>query len=46
VEYLDHGQNWGEGGMDATLSRQIDQTRRSEWLMQFAKLAIQRFLRR
>ena len=46
LEYLERGQNWGEGGMQATLSRQFEETRRSEWLMQFAKLAIQRLFRR
>jgi small GTP-binding protein len=46
VEYLERGQNWGEGGMQATLSRQLEEARRSQWLMQFAKLAIQRLFRR
>ncbi len=46
VEYLEHGQSWGEGGMQATLSRQLEETRRSQWLMQFAKLAIHRIFRR
>jgi uncharacterized protein len=46
IEYLERGQAWGEGGMEATLSRQLEETRRSEWLMQFAKMAIQRLSRR
>jgi uncharacterized protein len=46
VEYLERGQNWGEGGMQGTLSRQLEATRRSQWLMQFAKLAVHRFFRR
>jgi uncharacterized protein len=46
VEYLERGQKWGEGGMQATLSRQLEETRRSQWLMQFAKLAIHRVFRR
>ena len=46
VEYLDQGQAWGEGGMQAILSRQLEETHRSEWLMQFAKMAIQRLFRR
>ncbi len=46
LEYLEQGQTWGEGGMQAMLSRQLEETRRSEWLLQFAKMAIQRLLRR
>ena len=46
VEYLEHGQTWGKGGMQAALTRQLEETRRSEWLMQFAKLLIQRLFRR
>ena len=46
VEYLEQGQAWGEGGMQATLSRQLEETRRSEWLLQFAKMAISRLFRR
>jgi uncharacterized protein len=42
LEYLEHGQTWGEGGMHESLSRQLEETRRSEWLMQFAKMAIHR----
>ena len=46
LEYLEHGQTWGEGGMQATLSRQLEETRRSEWLLQFAKMAVHRLNRR
>ena len=46
VEYLEHGGNWGESGMQGELSRQLEETRRSEWLLQFAKMAIQRLFRR
>jgi uncharacterized protein len=46
LEYLEHGQTWDEGGMQATLSRQLEETRRSEWLLQFAKMAIQRLFRK
>ena len=46
LEYLEHGQTWGEGGIQATLSRHLEETRRSEWLMQFAKMAIHRLFRR
>ena len=46
VEYLEHGGTWGESGMQGELSRQLEETRRSEWLLQFAKMAIQRLFRR
>ena len=46
LEYLERGQTWGEEGMQATLSRHIEETRRSEWLVQFAKIAISRLFRR
>ena len=46
MEYLEQGQGWGEGGMQAALSRQLEESRRSEWIMQFAKMAIQRLFRR
>ena len=26
LEYLEHGQAWGEGGMQATLSRQLEES--------------------
>ena len=41
AEYLEHGGTWGESGMQGELSRQLEETRRSEWLLQFAKMAIQ-----
>ncbi len=46
LDYLEHGQNWGEGGIQETLSRHLEETRRSEWLMQFAKMAIHRLFHR
>jgi uncharacterized protein len=46
LEYLERGQTWDEGGMQATLSRQLEETRRSEWVLQFAKMALQRLFRR
>jgi uncharacterized protein (DUF697 family) len=46
AEYLEHGQDWGEGGMKAMLSRQLQESSRAEWLMQFAKMAIQRLFQR
>ena len=44
-EYLERGQSWGEGGMQVMLSRQLEESRRSAWLMQFAKMALRRFSR-
>ena len=46
LEYLEHGQAWGAGGMPATVARQLEETRRSEWLLQFAKMAIHRLFPR
>ena len=46
IEYLEQGQEWGEGGMQEILSRHVEESRRSEWLLQFAKLAIRRLLGR
>jgi uncharacterized protein len=46
VEYLERGQTWGDAGMQAVLTRQLEETRRSEWLLQFAKMAIHRLFRR
>jgi uncharacterized protein len=46
VEYLERGQTWGDSGMQAVLTRQLEETRRSEWLLQFAKMAIHRLFRR
>jgi small GTP-binding protein len=45
MEYLERGQSWGKGGIGETISRQLEATRRSDWLMGFAKLAIRRLLR-
>jgi small GTP-binding protein len=46
VEYLERGQTWGEAGMEGVLTRQFEETRRSEWLLHFGKMAIQRLFRR
>jgi small GTP-binding protein len=46
IEYLEHGQAWGEGGMKMALSRQLEENRRSEWLLQFVKMAIHRLFKR
>jgi small GTP-binding protein len=46
VEFLEQGQIWGEGGMQGNLTRQLEETSRSEWLKQFAKIAIGRLFPR
>jgi hypothetical protein len=46
VDFLERGQTWGEGGMQANLSRQLEENSRSEWLMQFARMAIRRLFPR
>jgi uncharacterized protein len=45
-EYLERGQSWGEGGMQAMLSRQLQVNDRSKWLTEFAKMAFDRLIRR
>jgi uncharacterized protein len=45
-KYLEQGQAWGEGGIHAILSRQLEESRRSEWLVQLAQMAIHRLFRR
>ena len=40
LEYVEQGQTWGEGGMQAALTRHIEATRRSEWLAQFARAVL------
>ena len=45
-EYLERGQSWGEGGMQAMLSRQLQENDRSKWLTEFAKMAFDRLIRR
>ena len=40
LEYVEHGQTWGEGGMQATLTRHLEATRRTEWLADFAKAVL------
>lgn len=37
LEYVERGQTWGEGGMQATLTRHLEATRHAEWLLHFAK---------
>jgi small GTP-binding protein len=46
LEYVEHGQDWGEGGMQATLTRQLEATRHSDWLAHFAKAVLRHLFRR
>jgi small GTP-binding protein len=46
LEYIERGQDWGEGGMEAALAHQLEETRRMAWFMEFAKAAINRILKR
>jgi small GTP-binding protein len=40
LEYVEQGQTWGEGGMQAALTRHLEATRRTEWLAEFAKAVL------
>ena len=42
LEYFRNGQDWGEGGMQAALARQLHASRRSDFLREFASQAFQR----
>lgn len=42
ADYFAKGQSWGDGGMQAALIRQFDLNRRSEFLQEFAKQALDR----
>ncbi|MHC5543223.1 YcjF family protein, partial [Singulisphaera rosea] len=42
ADYFAKGQSWGDGGMQAALIRQFDLNRRSEFLQEFAKQALNR----
>ena len=46
LEYLEHGQCWGDGGMQALLTRNLEETHKTEWLLHFSKLAINRLFGR
>jgi uncharacterized protein (DUF697 family) len=46
LDYVEHGQSWGEGGMQAALSRHLEATRGSDWLLGFAKAVLGRLLRK
>jgi small GTP-binding protein len=42
LEYFRRGQDWGEGGMQAALARQLDASRRADFLREFAGQAFSR----
>jgi hypothetical protein len=46
MDYVEHGQTWGEGGMQAALTRHLEATRRTEWLTQFAQAVLRHLFRR
>jgi uncharacterized protein len=46
LEYIEHGQTWGEGGMQAALTRHLEATHQADWLMHFAETVLRRLLRR
>lgn len=46
LEYVEQGQSWGEGGMKAALTRQLEATRQSEWMVHFAKAVLKHLFRR
>jgi small GTP-binding protein len=46
LEYVEQGQTWGEGGMQAALTRHLEATRHTEWLAAFAKAVLKHLFRR
>ncbi len=46
LEYVEQGQTWGEGGMQAALTRHLEATRRSEWLAQFARAVLHHLVKK
>jgi hypothetical protein len=46
LEYVEKGQDWGEGGMQAALSRHLEATRHADWLAQFAKAVLRHIFKR
>jgi small GTP-binding protein len=46
LDYIEQGQSWGEGGMQAALSRHLEATRRADWLLGFAKAVLDRIIRK
>jgi uncharacterized protein (DUF697 family) len=46
TEYFEHGQTWGDGGMQAALIRQFDLNSRADFLREFAQQAMDRVVRK
>lgn len=46
LEYFEHGQSWGDGGIQAALVRQFDLNSRADFLREFAQQAINRVVRK
>lgn len=46
LEYVEQGQDWGTGGMQAALTRHLEATRRDEWLAGFARAVLRHVFRR
>jgi uncharacterized protein len=46
LDYIEHGQTWGEGGMQAALNRHLEATRHTDWLMHLAETILHRLLRK
>jgi small GTP-binding protein len=46
LEYLEHGQTWGEGGMQEALARHLEATRKTAWFLEFARKALVQLFRR
>jgi hypothetical protein len=40
LEYLEHGKTWGEGGVQAVVTRHFEASRTSGWFLQFAKAVL------
>lgn len=46
TDFFEHGQSWGDGGMQAALTKQFDLHRRAEFLRDFAGQALDRVVKR
>jgi small GTP-binding protein len=46
LEYVEQGQDWGAGGMQAALTRHLEATRHTEWLTGFVRAVLRHVFRR
>ena len=46
LDYLEHGQSWGDEGMPATLKRHLESSRAAGWLAHLSKEVLVRLLKR